>query len=204
MRRTGGGKRCPNVDVIGRNKVPFPQDRFLTNEENKTHFIAFIGMKLEQDGQTVKICKGDADATIVSTTLEQADSNRNAVVTVADDTDVVMMLLYHWQEHHGNVFFFQEKVNKAWKLNKVCHRLDSIREFLLFIHAFSGCDTTSAPFGKGKSSLLSLTSKSKALQLVSETMSDVWAEPNEVGEAAIKAFQILYGGNDKNSLCKLR
>ena len=204
MRRTGGGKRCPNVDVIGCNKVPFPQDRFLTNEENKTHFIKFIGMKLEQDGQTVKICTGDADTTIVSTTLHQAESNTQAVVTVADDTDVAMMLLYHWQQHHGDVIFFQEKVNRGWNMNDVCHRWDSIREHILFAHAFSGCDTTSAPFGKGKNSFLTLISKNKALQLVSDIMSDVWAEQNEIGEAAIKAFQIMYSGKDNESLCKLR
>ena len=73
MRRTGGGKHCPNVDVVGCNKVPFPQDRFLTNEENKAAFIRLLGSKVEQDGQTVKICQGDADTTIVSTTLEQAE-----------------------------------------------------------------------------------------------------------------------------------
>ena len=85
MRRTGG-RRCPSVDVIGCNKVPFPQDRFLTNDGNKTGFIRLLGEKLEQDGQVVKICKGDADTVIVATTLEKADLNSTFVVTVADDT----------------------------------------------------------------------------------------------------------------------
>ena len=89
-------------------------------------------------------------------------------------------------------------------MNDVCHRWDSIREHILFAHAFSGCDTTSAQFGKGKNSFLTLISKNKALQLVSDIMSDVWAEQNEIGEAAIKAFQIMYSGKDNESLCKLR
>ncbi|XP_057305193.1 uncharacterized protein LOC130642126 [Hydractinia symbiolongicarpus] len=35
-------------------------------------------------------------------------------------------------------------------------------------------------------------------------MGDVWADNRDVEEAAIKAFQIIYGGNDLTDLCKLR
>ena len=204
MRRIGGGKRCPNVDVIGCNKVPFPQDRFMTNDENKTGLIRLLGAKLEQDGQIVKICKGDADATIASTTLERAQINDKSVVTVADDTDVAMMLLYHLQQRHADVFFFQEKENRGWKMNDICHECDAFREYILFVHAFSGCDTTSAPFGRGKSSILTITKKNETMQTISDTMSDVWAEQEDVGKAAIKAFQIIYGGKDNEKLCKIR
>lgn len=98
MRRTGGGKRCPTVDVIGCNKIPFPQDRFLTNEENKAAFIRLLGSKIEQDGQTVRICKGDADTTIVSTTLEQAETSDKSVITVADDAALPLAGM-PWRNH---------------------------------------------------------------------------------------------------------
>lgn len=51
MRRTGGGKRCPNVDVVGFKKVSFTQESFLSNEDNKTRFIRHISIKLQQDGK---------------------------------------------------------------------------------------------------------------------------------------------------------
>lgn len=205
MQRTGGGKRCPNIDVVGFNKVSFTQESFLNNEDNKTRFIRHISIKLQQDGQTVKICEGDADTTIVATALKEAETNnQKAVVTVADDTDVAMMLLYHWQEHHGDVYFFQERLDKAWNMKVVCQKWNPIRQHILFVHSFSGCDTTSAPFGKGKNNLLSLVTKNKTLQIVSDTMGDVWADNRDVEEAAIKAFQIIYGGNDLTDLCKLR
>ena len=184
--------------------VPFTQDRFLTNDENKTGFIRLLKEKLKKDGQTVKICKGDADKVIVSTTLEQAEMNYQSVVTVADDTDVAMMLLYHWQERHGEVIFFQEKENKRWKMNDLCRECDSFREHILLVHAFTGCDTTSAPFGKGRSSFLTLLKKNEAMQMVSDTMNDVWTGQEEVGTTAIKAFQIIYGGKNNETLCKLR
>ena len=154
MQRMGGDKQCPNVDVAGCNKEPFPQDRFLSNEKNKTNFIRLLATRLEQDGNVVKICKGDADATIVSTSLEQAEQNERSVVTVADDTDVATMLVCHWKENHGEVIFFQEKSNKGWKMNEICRECDLFREHILFVHAFSGCDTTSAPFGRGKLSFI--------------------------------------------------
>lgn len=72
------------------------------------------------------------------------------------------------------------------------------------IHAFSGCDTTSAPFGKGKHNFLSLIIKNKDMQIISEIMNDAWIGQGEVGRAAVKAFQIIYSGKNKDSLCKLR
>ena len=204
MRRTGGGRLCPNVDVIGCNKVPFPQDRFLANDENKAGFIRLLGEKLEQCGQIVKICKGDADTVIVSTTIEKAELNSTFVVTVADDTDVAMMLIYHWQERHGDIVFFQERENRGWKIKDVCRECDSFREHILFVHAFSGCYTTSAPFSRGKRSFLTSAINNEGMQILSDTMNDVWAGQEEVGEAAIKAFQIIYSGNDKDTLCKVR
>lgn len=89
-------------------------------------------------------------------------------------------------------------------MNDISHEYDSFREHILFIHAFSGCDTSSGPFGRGKNSFLTLVMKNKTMQIVSDTMNDVWAEQEQVGEAAIKAFQIIYRGKDKDTLCKLR
>ena len=140
----------------------------------------------------------------MSTSLEQAEQNERSVVTVADDTNVAMILVYHWNENHGEVIFFQEKSNKGWKMNEICWACDLFREHILFVHAFSGCVTTSAPFGRGKSNFLSLVIKSKEMQIVSETMNGVWAEQHEVGEAAVTAFQIVYSGKDQDSLCKVR
>lgn len=190
-RRTGNGKKCADVDVVGCNKVPFPQDKFLSNEINKTSFIKLLASRLENDGNFIQICQGDADAAIVATSLVQAENSNRSIMTIADDTDIAMMLLYHWKSSHGEVILFQEKSNKGRKINEICNGCNLFREHILFIHAFSGCDTTSAPFGKGKLNFLSLVTKNKELQIVSQIMNDVWAEKDKVGRAAIKAFQII-------------
>ena len=56
----------------------------------------------------------------------------------------------------------------------------------------TGCDTTSAPFGKGKKSFLNLLLNYKYLQELSIIMSDIWAEKQEIGDASIKAFIMMY------------
>ena len=79
-----------------------------------------------------------------------------------------------------------------------------VKEHLLFVHAWSGCDSTSAILGKGKPSFLNLVRTSPDIQSASEIMSDFWAARNEVGEAAIQIFIKLYGGKKNCSLQKIR
>ena len=79
-----------------------------------------------------------------------------------------------------------------------------IKEHLLFILAWTGCDTVSAPFGKGKTSFLQLFTKSEELKDISTCMTDVWATVDDVGNQSIDTFQILYHGKKGDTLTKLR
>ena len=63
--------------------------------------------------------------------------------------------------------------------------LGDMKDHLLFIHAWSGCDTTPSIMNKGKSSFFKLVQKSSVLQAASEVMTDYWAEIDDVLEAAI-------------------
>lgn len=197
QRRAGNGARCPDIEIVESNKVQFPQERFLSNESNKDQIIKLILTFLRDDSQTVVNCTGDADTTIVSTALSYCTGG-SPVVVVADDTDIVIMLLCHWRKELGDLIFFQERLNRGWNMKSVAPRLDVEREHLLFVHAMSGCDTTSAPFGKWKASFLNLIKKSE------ELMSDVWADQAEIGKASVRAFTLIYGGKNNDTLKKLR
>ena len=202
-RRAGNGARCPDIEIVESNKVQFPQERFLSNESNKDQIIKLISTFLRDDSQTVINCTDDADTAIVSTALGYC-TGESPVVVVADDTDIVIMLLYHWRKGMGDPIFFQERSNRGWNMKSVCPKLDVDKEHLLFIHAMSGCDTTSAPFGKGKASFLNLIKKSEELKEISDTMSDVWADQAEIGKASVTAFTLMYGGKNNDTLKKLR
>ena len=69
---------------------------------------------------------------------------------VADDTDVVILLLYHWHEALHDIYFTSEKSRRIWSIEQVANKLSAdFKDIILFICAFSGCDSTSAISGKG-------------------------------------------------------
>ena len=80
---------------------------FLSNERNKSQFIALVSRHLEANSFIVIQCAGDADMAIVETVLEYAALGTE-VTLVADDTDVLVLLMHHWKEHMADVFFHSE------------------------------------------------------------------------------------------------
>ena len=82
------------------------------------------------------------------------ESDANAV---ADDTDVLVLLMYHWKQKMADIYFLSE-VKKNMMVWKICDLVtkagEVITSHLLFLHAWTGCDTTSATFGHGKTSML--------------------------------------------------
>ena len=164
--------------------------------------IGLLENTFRADGQTVKVCKGDADAIIVKQALNSVAAGN--VVVVADDTDVAVMLLYHWKENQCDIFLLQQSVNNCWSIKNASKRIEDVKEHLLFVHTWSGCDPTSAIFGKGRPSFLNLVRKSEMIQSASRTMTDVWTDQQTIGNAAIGIFAKPYGGNKKSSLRQLR
>ncbi|KAL1446642.1 hypothetical protein WDU94_013905, partial [Cyamophila willieti] len=65
---------------------------------------------------------------------------------------------------------------------------------ILFTHAFTGCDTTSALFGQGKTKITTLLSKNESLTEQVEVFLRPNSTPEVVKESGIKCFVALYGG----------
>ena len=72
------------------------------------------------------------------------------------------------------------------------------------MHAWSGCDTTSATYGQGKAGLLKKIKQSKKVQLIADLMMDNNATVEQVGEAGVSLFVIVFGGKQSDSLTTLR
>ena len=81
---------------------------------------------------------------------------KNAIVEVhADDTDVAIMLVHHWNEQLNDIVFCAHQSKKTWSIKESSLTLIAeVKAVLPFIHAFSGCDSTSALFGIGKVTIL--------------------------------------------------
>ncbi|KAG1681696.1 hypothetical protein GQR58_011692 [Nymphon striatum] len=91
------------------------------------------------------------------------------------------------------------------KVNVVADDTDipaQIKSYLLVLHAWTGCDTTSAIHSKGKNSLLRKLKTSQHLRSLMDILSDKNADQVEVGAAGIELFLYMYGGNQ--TLTKLR
>ena len=132
------------------------QEIFLKNDRNKVQFISILLAELRREGHDVRNSTGNVDTQIVSAALEYAGDIDNDIVVVASDTDILMLLMFHWKEEM-NIYMLAETPNKKdvdrefWNIeNLVKEAGEVVKSHILFIHAWSGCDTTSAICGQGK------------------------------------------------------
>ena len=105
-------------------------------------------------------CEGDADRTIAMKGIEVPRERKFATV-IADDTDILVMLVHMWDQTMDDLFLRHEARKSIKKdleiisIKNVASSLPShVKENLLFIRAWGGCDTTSALFGQGKTAVL--------------------------------------------------
>ena len=77
------------------NTRPSLQEKFLSNEYNKTQFVSFISRFLLNDGQNVNNCESDADTKIVQVAVNASLKTTKLMVVVAGDIDIAIMLLHH-------------------------------------------------------------------------------------------------------------
>ncbi|GBM94219.1 hypothetical protein AVEN_33875-1 [Araneus ventricosus] len=74
---------------------------------------------------------------------------------------------------------------------------------ILFIHAFSGYDTTSALFSHGKTKVCSLLEKNRHLEEKIQVFFNFEATVDQMAEAGETFLIHLYGGNPRTSACDL-
>ena len=145
------------------------QQAFLANEKNKSQFIQLLCKYLEANSHVTKQSRDDADCMIVKCALQLATEG-NVVTVVAEDTDILVLLMYHWNMSMADIYLksearSQKKEFHLWKIQDlVATAGDVVISNLLFIHAWSGCDTTCATFGHGKIIFLKKMRESAELQ----------------------------------------
>ena len=201
---------CPKIWVENETTLSVSQSSFLSNNENKHEFLTLLKPVLENDGHEIIQAKSDADSLIVSTVLQKA-RDVGSVSLHGTDTDLAIMLLHHWRDNYADIVMKSDLVMKGRKQLKQLkvkeHAScidDDTRNLLLFIHAFGGCDTVSGIHEKSNNSVYKLLkNNSVAKNLASKFMSQN-ASREEIGEAGMKMFILLYGGKDEDDLCKLR
>ena len=141
---------------------PLPKrDAILKSKSNKRRLASVlctfslgdtVTMETQDDGA---FSHDEADITMISYVLQAANRGKSVIRVLSDDTDVFVLLVF-WV-HRASL---QCKVQmERWDgtvldINVTCTDLGPKCLQLLGIHALSGCDTVSYPYGKGKISAL--------------------------------------------------
>ena len=181
------------------------QSKFLSNEKNKSRLIKMLITKLVKEGFVVKQAPEDADMLIVNTAINVSSENESVTI-VGEDVDLLVILTALAGLKTNINILKQGKGNTESKLySPHCMKFGStIKDNILFLHAFSGSDTTSAFFRQGKLKFLKVLEKHEELQQAASVFKEPSAEPEKLAEAG-KAFILqLYGNNECESLQDLR
>ena len=151
-----GQKIHPIVSFTAETEFSGKNEDFLSRDKNKADMIALIITALTKRGCHVIQSPGDADVDIVKVTVER--SRHCTTTLVGEDTDLLILLL-HYSRTDNEIIYFRSDANKqsnehkVYNINLLKETLgDNVCNELLFVHAYSGCDSTSRIFGIGKKS----------------------------------------------------
>lgn len=140
----------------------------------------------------VRQADADADTTIVQCALEKAKSGQPTAV-IGEDVDPLVLLVALAPKEQEIKFFKPGKGNEQGRIYSTTE-LEQLQfaGSILFIHAFGGCDTTSAIFRKGKLTIAKLVMKNPSLQNVSDVFYSPTSTHDAIANAGEKMFLATY------------
>ena len=144
----------------------------------------------------------DADTTIIKTALTVAKGS--PVNVFADDTDILSLLIHHMANSSTDMYNIyitnvkKEQRRECYNVTDILNALENhVIKYLLFAHAFTGCDTTSALHNFGKTSIFKNLKDSVALTNIGDVFYEEFKAPEEIGNACIYFFKRMYSPSDR-------
>lgn len=204
--RRAGKSSSRQVIVENQTQASLSQQDFFSNTHNKIEFITLLSSHLEAANCTVYHASADADCLIVNTAIRVANTGATSVL-VGEDTDLLILMCALAKPDTEIKMFIpgnKSRSDKLYSSKALQSALGEMVNSLLFIHAVTGCDTTSAPYRKGKKIPFKRLTEDAALR----TQVQVFNNPNssaDVIAAAGEAFLLrMYGAKPDDSLDKAR
>ena len=152
---------------------------------------------------------GDADVDIVKAAVEA--SRLHTTTLIGEDTDLLVLLLYYAQGDTMALYFKSDRTKpdgsfKVYDINRLKDILGhDLCSQLLFIHAMTGCDTTSRIFGVGKKSAFQKLVKGDP---VLQSCANAFTIPNQttqiIEDLGCQVMSFLFGGKHAHSLDTMR
>jgi len=149
------------------------------------------------------------DVDIVKATVERSCLCNTTLV--GEDRDLLILLLHYFRRDNEAIYFRsdankQSKEHKVYDIKLLKEALeDDVCNELLFIHAYSGCDSTSRIFGIGKKSAFQKLVKSDPVMKSCASAFTVQNKSQkEISELDKELMVNLFGGKSKDTLSSLR
>ena len=206
IRRTAKGE-SKQINFTPEMKFSGIKKTFLNNIQNKSRMIQLIGASLQHVNCKVHYSEEDADVDIAVRACQ--DATLSNVTVVGEDSDLLVLLIYYSTIYRSQFkLLFKSDVNSKYDEHDIYLYRDALGETLsaqlLFIHAFSGCDTTSSFFGIGKQTVLNFYLNNPDFQEQSKIFTTLNRSHNEIKEAGLRATLSLYGARKGEIMANLR
>ncbi|OWF46189.1 hypothetical protein KP79_PYT26260 [Mizuhopecten yessoensis] len=206
MRRSKGIV-SPNVNFAENMPFKSKKEAFLGNPVNKQKFIDMLSSKLSESGVRCLKAVDDADLLIAQSAVNFSKEQKTAVI--GEDTDLLVLLCHHADPNQYPIIFKSDKQVgrklKIWDISKTIKSLgEDICNLLPFIHAITGCDTTSRLFGIGKNIGLKKCKENAYFMEQGKTFIHSSSSKDEVIKAGAECIVQMYGGLQHEGLDILR
>lgn len=189
-----------DTEFVGR------KDDFLTRSSNKEALIKLMTEELEKKGCTVIKASGDADVDIVKAAVKASEIQSTTLI--GEDTDLLILLLYYAGTDNRGLYYRSDKAKatKVYNISEMKQVLgNDLCSQLLFVHAFTGCDTTSRIFSVGKHTAFQKLVDGEA---TIQSCANVFLHPHQdrkaIEDHGTRAMAVLFGGKSADSLASLR
>ncbi|KAJ8875495.1 hypothetical protein PR048_023390 [Dryococelus australis] len=187
-----------NVNVEDNIHVSTSQD-LLTDKNNKAGFIKLLKDLLQKAGCHVYQAAGDADTLIVSKATKLSLSNPS--VFVGEDTDLLVLLITHAiADTHMLLPGTKTRPDSIYSSQNMQDSLGEMKKYILFLHAFTECDSISAPFNKGKKNAYKLLFTNDSLRSQMDVFKSSSSSSDSVAAAGETFFLALYGAKSQSNL----
>ncbi|GBN06056.1 hypothetical protein AVEN_141318-1 [Araneus ventricosus] len=141
--------------------APFPLSLFDEGGLQQAKAYKYVCVKFQKESLVVEQAEENADYLLIKSALE-IEKRSQCVLVVAEDIDLLVIMAA--STNSENIFFLKLRRGKAEEALYFAATLNiapHIRDNILFLPAFSDCDTTSALFMLGKKKFINVLNFNK-------------------------------------------
>ena len=181
------------IDLDWNTPVTTQQPVFLSNPDNKSALIGFLGDALDGTGIEVVRCRADADVMIAQMAFAEA-LRRKSVLLWGDDTDLMVILIHLLHSHSHSTVTCTCKIHMFHPSTRTTVDVSTLSKaapaqtmrLILAVHAFSGCESVSGTFGTSKTKQIKQLEDVK-LGATLEPLIEVFMQYNSIPDVLLSA-----------------